>query len=134
MRASDILHGLAGLLAVLDRQEQAVAPQPQPIVVNVNTSDATPASQPAPVPQPAHALSPVAVDNVATADQGTFVPPLQAKLELLKKSVGVDSVYDQCGPSEELTGHGADNEQDPLARMKQMAGIHIAGEDNDITG
>jgi hypothetical protein len=133
MRASDILQGLAGLLAVLDRQEQAVAPQPQPIVVNVNTSDAAPAPQPAPVPQPAHTLNPIEVDNKIAADQGTFVPPLQAKLELLKKSVGVDSVYDQGGPSEELTGHGADN-QDELARMKQMAGIHIAGEDNDITG
>lgn len=76
----------------------------------------------------------VDADNTDTSDSGTFVPPLQAKLELLKKSVGVDSVYDQCGPDEQLTGHGADNEQDDLARMKQMAGIHTASEDNDITG
>lgn len=133
MRASDVLQGLASLLAVLDKQEQTVVSQPQPIVVNVNTSDAAPASQPTSQPQVAHALVPVAVDNKDKADQGTFVPPLQAKLELLKKSVGIDSVYDQGGPSEELTGHGADN-QDELARMKQMAGIHIAGEDNDIVG
>lgn len=134
MRASDILQGLAGLLAVLDRQEQTAVQAPQPIVVNVNTTSPEAFQQPAPQAQPAHALSPVAVDNTATPDQGTFVPPLQAKLELLKKSVGVDSVYDQGGPDEQLTGQGADNEQDPLARMKKMAGIHVAGEDNDITG
>jgi hypothetical protein len=134
MRASDILQGLAGLLAVLDRQEQTAVQAPQPIVVNVNTTAPETTAQPTPQPQASHALAPVAVDNKDTADQGTFVPPLQAKLELLKKSVGVDSVYDQGGPDEQLTGHGADNEQDELARMKQMAGIHIAGEDNDITG
>jgi hypothetical protein len=65
----------------------------------------------------------VSADNTDHSDSGTFVPPLQAKIELLKKSVGVDSVYDQQGPGEQLTGHGADN-QDELARMKQMAGIN----------
>jgi hypothetical protein len=114
MRASDILHGLADLLAGIEgsRQAQQLQPQAQPAVTMVQVS----------------------ADNTDHSDSGTFVPPLQAKLELLKKSVGVDSVYDQGGPDESLTGQGADNEQDPLARMKQMAGIHVAGEDNDIVG
>ena len=110
MKASEILHGLADLLSGLE-MSQGAEQQPQPTATLVQVS----------------------ADNSDQSDSGTFVPPLQAKLELLKKSVGVDSVYDQCGPDEDLTGQGADNE-DELARMKQMAGIHIAGEDNDITG
>jgi hypothetical protein len=40
----------------------------------------------------------------------TFVPPLQAKIELLKKAVDVDSIYDQGG--------------DELQQMKKRAGIN----------
>jgi hypothetical protein len=109
MKASEILHGLADLLSGIESGQSVQQQQPTATLVQVSA------------------------DNSDQSDSGTFVPPLQAKLELLKKSVGVDSVYDQCGPDEDLTGQGADNE-DELARMKQMAGIHIAGEDNDITG
>jgi hypothetical protein len=101
MRASDILHGLADLLSGIEGRSQAPAETQQPSVTMVQVS----------------------ADNTDHSDSGTFVPPLQAKIELLKKSVGVDSVYDQQGPGEQLTGHGADN-QDELARMKQMAGIN----------
>lgn len=111
MKASEILHGLADLLSGIE-MGQGAEQQAQPTATLVQVS----------------------ADNADHSDSGTFVPPLQAKLELLKKSVGVDSVYDQGGPDEQMTGQGADNEQDPLARMKQMAGIHIASEDNDITG
>lgn len=110
MKASEILHGLAELLAGIEGG-QGAEQQVQPTATLVQVS----------------------ADNSDQSDSGTFVPPLQAKLELLKKSVGVDSVYDQGGPGEEMTGQGADNEDD-LSRMKQMAGIHIASEDNDITG
>jgi hypothetical protein len=109
MKASDILHGLADLLSGIEGNRSVQQQQPTATLIQVSA------------------------DNTDHSDIGTFVPPLQAKLELLKKSVGVDSVYDQTGPDEDLTGHGADNE-DELARMKQMAGIHIASEDNDITG
>lgn len=109
MKASEILHGLADLLSGIESGQSVQQQQPTATLVQVSA------------------------DNSDQSDSGTFVPPLQAKLELLKKSVGVDSVYDQCGPDEDLTGQGADNEDD-LSRMKQMAGIHIASEDNDITG
>jgi hypothetical protein len=102
MRASDILHGLADLLSGIEGRSQAPAVPQQPQSVT---------------------MVQVSADNTDHSDGGTFVPPLQAKIELLKKSVGVDSVYDQQGPGEQLTGHGADN-QDELARMKQMAGIN----------
>ena len=70
-------------------------------------------------------LSPVKVDHQDNTDTktGVFVPPLQAKLELLKKSVNVDNVYDQGGPDEDLTGRGNDNEDDELQQVKRLSGI-----------
>lgn len=102
MKASDILHGLAELLAGIEGHEQQAQPNRAELVQ-------------------------VEVPNVDHTDSGVFVPPLQAKLELLKKSVGVDNVYDQGGDSDNLTGHGADsdaNDDDELARMRHMAGIN----------
>lgn len=59
---------------------------------------------------------------------GVMVPPLQAKLEILKKSEGIPNVYD---------GEG-DEENAELAVIKKNAGLtaaqHEASEDNDITG
>lgn len=47
---------------------------------------------------------------VQSPEPPSFVPPLQAKLELLKKSVGVESTYD---------------EEDELGRIKKNAGIQV---------
>lgn len=59
-----------------------------------------------------------------TEKTGVFVAPLQAKLELLKKAVDVDSIYDQGGEDSDMTGYGADNE-DELAQMKKLSGINV---------
>lgn len=68
----------------------------------------------------------VDVPNNDESEPGVFVPPLQAKLELLKKSVDVPNVYDKEEGCDELDD------------IKKNAGIvatqHIASEDNDITG
>lgn len=60
------------------------------------------------------------------ADQPKMVPPLQAKLEILKKSEGLPNVYDKCDAPDELD------------MIKKRAGITTgqmeASEDNDITG
>jgi hypothetical protein len=62
-------------------------------------------------------------ENEHTNDEtsGVMVPPLQQKMELLKKMAGVDSVYDQP--------------EDELAVIKRNAGIpmmvSVASEDND---
>lgn len=75
-------------------------------------------------------LAPVEVDNTDNSTASIMVPPLQAKLELLKKATGVESHYDdEC----------CDEEPDELDIIKQNAGIPTvvmttAGEDNDITG
>jgi|APCry1669191860_1035381.scaffolds.fasta_scaffold84423_1 hypothetical protein len=88
MKASEILRGLADLLSGLELKS----------------------AQPVEQPQQGVSLIQVTADNTDHSDANKFLPPLQAKLELLKKATGVESVYDQQG--------------DDLDRMKQMAGIH----------
>jgi hypothetical protein len=70
-------------------------------------------------------LTPDSSDKSELDDNPVFVPPLQAKLEILKKSEGMPNVYD---------GEG----DDELAMIKKNAGLtvaqHEASEDNDITG
>lgn len=125
MKASEILRSLADLIDSAEQPQnkaqqaiQAVKPQQVP------TQNQTPN------------LVAIEVDSEDNSEAGVFVPPLQAKLELLKKSVGVDSVYDQGGADEQLTGNGADvnGQEDDLVKVKKLAGIHVASEDNDITG
>jgi hypothetical protein len=51
-----------------------------------------------------------AESQVATPDEpGVMVPPLQQKIEMLKKSQGIENVYDE--------------EPDELAHIKRNAGI-----------
>jgi hypothetical protein len=96
MRASEILRKLAD---VIDSQEAGDMS---------NSQQAIQAAHPnvrvalAPAEQPAAEQPQVAVT--------TFVPPLQTKIELLKKAVDVDSIYDEGG--------------DELAQMKKRAGIN----------
>jgi hypothetical protein len=70
-------------------------------------------------------LSPVGDVPGGDTDSTTMVPPLQAKLEILKKSEGLPNVYD---------GEG----DDELAAIKKNAGLtaaqHEASEDNDVLG
>lgn len=62
-------------------------------------------------------LEPVEVDNTDNTEATTFVAPLQAKLELLKKATGVDNVYD---------GEPCDSAEDAeLALIKQRAGVPV---------
>ena len=69
----------------------------------------------------------VKVEKPEDAEGNVMIPPLQSKLELLKKSVGVDNVYDREGSKDELSA------------IKKNAGLASAmkieaSEDNDITG
>jgi len=57
-------------------------------------------------------------------DEPVMVPPLQQKHELLKKVAGVENAYDNEA--------GNDQQPDDLDRMKKMAGIVVAGDENDI--
>jgi len=77
---------------------------------------------------PQNRLEPVEVDKPQDEVQPKMVPPLQAKLEILKKSEGLPNVYDDS----------RDSGQDELAAIKKNAGLTAAqqeaSEDNDITG
>jgi hypothetical protein len=47
-------------------------------------------------------LDPVKVQEPELDDSPVMVPPLQAKLEILKKSEGIPNVYDEYGSTDEL--------------------------------
>jgi hypothetical protein len=70
-------------------------------------------------------LTPVTTNEPELNDDPVMVPPLQAKLEILKKSEGMPNVYDDDG-------------DDEVAVIKKNAGLtavqHEASEDNDIVG
>lgn len=71
------------------------------------------------------------------AEDDVMVPPLQLKLELLKRAVNVNNIYDDQR-ADEVTS----NEEDPLAAIRRNAGIDsgamtavihgIAGEDEPL--
>jgi hypothetical protein len=75
-------------------------------------------------------LTPVTADEPELNDDPVMVPPLQAKLEILKKSEGMPNVYDDES-NDEQNG-------DELVMLKQRAGLspcqQEAAEDNDIVG
>ena len=68
-------------------------------------------------------LEPVEVDTTDNTEASVQIPPLQAKMELLKKSLGMDNAYDtvDSGSEEECAGE----ESDELEVMKQRAGIPV---------
>lgn len=98
MKAAEILRGLAD---AIERSEGGAATVPQ--------QDQSPK------------FHKVEVPNDEQGNPTSMQAPLQQKLELLKKAVGVESTFDdECA------------EVDPLDQMKKMAGIQIvaqAGED-----
>lgn len=93
-----------------------------------------------PVNSVAHVeLEPVEVDNTEGGEVSTMVPPLQQKLEILKKSAGIDSHYDEYDDQGNPVDTPCDSAEDAeLALMKQRAGISpaviVASEDNDVVG
>jgi hypothetical protein len=56
------------------------------------------------------------------AEDDVMVPPLQLKLELLKRAVNVNNIYDDQR-ADEVTS----NDEDPLAAIKRNAGISSGG-------
>jgi hypothetical protein len=114
MRASEILRKLAD---TLDSEESAQQ-EPQQ-------------EQPTDTPS---------IEKQAGVSVATMVPPLQQKLDLMKKLAGVDSNTDEapcevCG----ATPCGCEQGQDELAIMKQNAGIApvvvaMADEDEPFEG
>ena len=77
-----------------------------------------------PVPGGMHVDTPDNAD--AGADDEVMVPPLQLKLELLKRAVGVDNIYDYCA---NLQKHGITINRPPrdgrMAFIRTPDGISI---------
>jgi hypothetical protein len=104
MKISDVLRQVAAAI------EQAEDPgQPDPKIQN--PAQLSPSAGGIPMP------------NVNNADAGAedevMIPPLQLKMELLKRAVGVDNVYDEGEPR-------ADQAHDDIEILKQRAGIPTA--------
>ena len=112
MKTSEILRNLADMIDAKMQQSQSIgapgrlSPKIQP-------------KQPVSIDTPPE-------DNSGLAQQpdDIFIPPLQLKIELLKKATGVENVYDD-----------PENEQDPsysydeLDHIKRNAGISVVALD-----
>ena len=116
MNTSEMLRKLAD---IIDRMQNDAGAAPQ---------QGNPASQGEPQQmQPAANLTVVNVDHEDTSDTTTMVNPLQQKLELLKKAVGVDNMYDQssdcdtCEPEAQV--EPAAESEDEIDIMRRNAGI-----------
>jgi hypothetical protein len=57
--------------------------------------------------------------DLAQQPDDLFIPPLQLKVELLKKAVGVESVYDEDDDKEDSAQHSYNE----LSAIKRNAGI-----------
>ena len=62
--------------------------------------------------------------NQDAAEDDTMVPPLQLKLELLKRAVGVDNIYDDERADETEDSPQAGEDVDELDIIKKRAGIN----------
>lgn len=68
------------------------------------------------------------IDNVDNADLGAddevMIPPLQLKMELLKRAVDVDNVFDEDGPRADQAHEN--QTVDEIAVLRSRAGIPTA--------
>jgi len=110
MRASEILRGLADLIDGADGGQMSAPPVQAP-VAHVQAVE----------------LVPVDVANQDDAEKTTMVPPLQQKIELLKKSLDVDNEFDrgfdQVDQEQAAETQQQEHQPDDLDRMREMAGI-----------
>lgn len=98
MKASEILRKLADVIDAAEHGQGPNAPE------NVN----------------AVKLKPAKTDNTDHADKTTMVPPLQQKMEILKKSVGIDNEFDRGFDQIDAAQDDSDAE---LTIIKKSAGL-----------
>ena len=133
MRASEILRKMADLLDAKEGGESGTEVTNRPDIVDVE------------VDQPTDTAG---IEGAAQVNVKTMVPPLQQKLDLMKKLAGIDNGNIEVGGEEtccpecgcEPCECGSEEpEQDELAIIKQNAGIKpaviaIADEDEPFEG
>ena len=111
MKMSDILHSIADLLGQQDGGEEQNHPENMEKSADAFQHDVDDGAEEG------------GANGVEVGDK--MIPPLQQKLEILKKSAGMDNAFDQGS--------------DELDDIKKLTGIKAviqqdAGEDNDILG
>jgi len=94
MKTSELLRNLADLIAATEEGGEGAPETSQGLMTQVDTT------------------------NDQQPELTSMVPPLQQKLELLKKSVDVDNAFDNGGSNE-------------IDDMKKMAGIQIMSDDGE---
>lgn len=113
MKTSEILRNLADMIDAKEQQGQSIgapgrlSPKIQP-------------KQPVSVATP-----PEDTNGLAQAPDDLFLPPLQLKIELLKKATGVDNVYDDESEEEQQLA----TSYDELDIIKRNAGINVVALD-----
>jgi hypothetical protein len=123
MRIADVLRAMISMIDAAEQESAGAGQQPTVVVVN-NPTHQEPAQEPAPQPvaQPAHALTPVAVDNKPESEKTTMVPPLQQKMELLKRAVSVDNEFNNG--FDQIDQEEGKSHPDELEHIKKMAGLN----------
>jgi hypothetical protein len=109
MKPSEILRNLADMI---DAQQQSIS-EPGALAPEIQPEE------------PVNTLEP-AGDGSGLAQQpdDIFIPPLQLKLELLKKATGVENVYDEAEQEDEMA-----HSYDELNHIKRNAGINVVAID-----
>jgi hypothetical protein len=122
MNIAEILRKLA------DTVDSHSAPAQQPVVININNG------------QPEAEITDTVSGEPSQAD-GIMIPPLQAKLELVKKMAGEESAYDTVSGCDECGSESCecDSGSDEMAIMKRNAGLSpltaiVADEDEPFEG
>ena len=103
MKLSDIMRDLADLIDAKQHGQEHTEANPQIASVDYEPEDGSGAE---------------GDSGLAQQPDDVFIPPLQLKIELLKKATGVESVYDEDGEEDETQHH-----YDDLAAIKRNAGI-----------
>ena len=105
MKPSEILRSLADMI---DARQQAANPMSEPGALS-------------PSIEPAIEVEPEHEDNgLAHQPDDIFVPPLQLKIELLKRATGVDNIY-----ADEEEEESQSNSYDELNMIRKNAGLEL---------
>ena len=116
MNPSEMLRKLADIIDSMGMDSNASTMQPQASLT------------------PVTGLKQVDVDNTDNTDDKTMIPPLQQKIELLKKATGVENAFDNNAEKETAGDEDEINSLKKNAGLPTAAVIQVASEDNDITG
>lgn len=111
MQVSEILRGLADLIARAENDEPVNQTQEPEMAVDMGAPEAEPAC--------GCEQGEVEIAEPEEEELGVMVSPLQQELELKKKAEGVPNMYDNSAEGDEYEAP----EEDELAAIKRMAGI-----------